>query len=155
MHTDIHTLINFINIECDMLDFLEYDDWLNLWDKDGLYIVPVDQQTDDFANNLNLAYDNDLMRRMRVERLLGGEAISTTPPARTIRTPSRFRILSTQDDIITIRCAQIINESRQGRLRTYPADVTYTLRPNGDTFIIMQKVVRLQSSELASISCFV
>ena len=90
MHIDIQPVINFINIECDMLDFLQYEAWLNLWDKDGLYIVPVDQQTDDFANTLNLAYDNDLMRRMRVERLLGGEAISTTPPARTIRTPLPF-----------------------------------------------------------------
>ena len=155
MHIDIQPLINFINIECDMLDFLQYEAWLNLWDKDGLYIVPVDQQTDDFANTLNLAYDNDLMRQMRVERLLGGEAISTTPPARTIRTPSRFRILNTDKGKITIRCAQIINESRQGRLRTYPADVTYTLRPDGDSFSIIQKVVRIQAAELASISCFV
>ena len=157
MTTNITSVINFINAECDMLDFLDYETWLELWDPDGYYVVPVNQETDDYASELNLAYDDDLMRRMRVERLLGGEAISTTPPAKTIRTPSRFRILNEENGIITVRCAQIINESRQGRMRVYPADVTYKLRPNGDTFIIVEKVVCLANVEdgLASISCFV
>ena len=44
----------------------------------------IDQQTTDFANVLNYAYDNTRDAGKRVQRLYSGESISTTR-ARTIR----------------------------------------------------------------------
>lgn len=137
----------FIHREADMLDFKEYQAWLDLWDADGIYVVPIDPEAEDFANSLNFAYDKADMRKLRVARLESGEAVSTQTTPKTVRAPTRFRILGEEDGRITVRCAQHISENRHGVLRTYPADVTYTLRRDGDDFRIVEKVVRLLNSD--------
>lgn len=141
-----HTLnaaIHFINQEADLLDQGEFHAWLALWQPDGMYIIPIDQQATDFANTLNYAYDNQAMREKRVHRLYSGESISTTPRARTIRMTGRHRLISASDEQVEIRCAQFLYEYRKGNEKHYVADVSYTLVPQGDTFQIAQKVVRL------------
>ncbi len=137
----------FIYKEADMLDFKEYQDWLNLWDADGIYVVPIDPEAEDFSNTLNYAYDKADMRKLRVNRLTSGEAVSTQTTPKTVRAPTRFRILSSDSDRVKVRCAQHISENRHGVLRTYPADVTYTLRRDGEDFRIVEKVVRLLNSD--------
>lgn len=137
----------FIHQEADMLDFKEYQEWLDLWDADGLYIVPIDPDAEDFANTLNYAYDKADMRKLRVNRLTSGEAVSTQTTPKTVRAPTRFRILGQDGESVTVRCAQHISENRHGNLRTYPADVTYTLRRDGESFRIQEKIVRLLNSD--------
>lgn len=137
----------FIHQEADMLDFKEYQEWLDLWDADGLYIVPIDPEAEDFANTLNYAYDKADMRKLRVNRLTSGEAVSTQTTPKTVRAPTRFRILEQDGESVTVRCAQHISENRHGNLRTYPADVTYTLRRDGESFRIQEKIVRLLNSD--------
>lgn len=146
---------NFIELEADILDFKQYSDWLDLWDEGGIYIVPVDAAPDgyEFEDALNFAYDDAAMRQLRVQRLLGGEAVSSETTLKTVRSVSRLRILSDADGVIDVRSAQFIAENRHGNLKTYPADVEYRLRREGDTFLILRKIVRLLNSHnaLASI----
>lgn len=59
----------FIWAEADMLDHSEYREWLNLWNEKGVYIIPIDPNLTDYENNLNYAYDDNHMRKLRVERL--------------------------------------------------------------------------------------
>lgn len=139
-------VLAFLDLEADILDFKEFREWLELWDKDGVYVVPIDNDTTDYANTLNFAYDNAEMRRLRVERLVSGEAVSTETTAKTVRSVSRLRILDTAGDTVKLRCAQFISENRHGILKTYPADVSFILRRDGDSFKIVEKVVRLQNS---------
>lgn len=148
--TDISLLnqvMAFINIEADMLDFEEYDDWLKLWSDSGVYVVPIDPTENDFANTLNYAYDKAEMRSMRVKRLQSGEAVSTQTTDKTVRALSRFRILDDDDSCVTVRCAMYLSECRHGNLTSYPADVTYKLLKNDDDFKIEEKVIRLQNSD--------
>ena len=88
----------FIWAEADMLDHSEYREWLNLWNEKGVYIIPIDPNLTDYENNLNYAYDDNHMRKLRVERLENGEAISTAPKANTVRSISRVRVIQDQDD---------------------------------------------------------
>lgn len=136
----------FIDLEADLLDFKEFRDWLGLWEEEGMYVVPIDPGAEDFAGTLNFAYDNAEMRRLRVERLLGGEAISTQTTSKTVRSVSRLRILPSEGDTVKVRCAQFIAENRHGKVTTYPADVSYTLRRTGGGLKIVEKVVRLLSA---------
>lgn len=147
MSTQLNDVAAFICKEADMLDFQEYREWLDLWAEDGIYVVPVDPNTEDYANTLNFAYDKAEMRKLRVERLLGGEAISTQTTLKTVRAVSRFRILADDGATVKVRCAQHISENRHGNLRTYPADVTFTLRRQGGDFRIAEKVVRLLNAD--------
>lgn len=133
----------FIHTENDLLDFTEYQNWLDLWTEDGLYIVPVDIEQTDYVNHLNYAYDDAEMRRMRVARLSGGESISVETSGGTIRFVSRIRLLSTEEDLLRVRCAMYLTENRRGTIKSYTANVEYHLVPHDDSFLMQSKVVKL------------
>jgi 3-phenylpropionate/cinnamic acid dioxygenase small subunit len=136
----------FIWAESDMLDHTEYEDWLDLWAPGGVYVIPIDPAETDFENTLNYAYDDASMRRKRVTRLTGGEAISSAPVARTVRSVSRLRLLAENGDKVTVRCAQDLREFRKDRFRQHTSDVTYELLREGDSFRIERKIVQLINS---------
>ena len=145
----------FIWTEADMLDHAEYQQWLSLWDEAGTYIIPIDPTLTDYENNLNYAYDNDHMRKLRVERLENGEAISTAPKANTVRSISRIRVIQEQDNEIILRCAQNLREFRKQNLRHYTADITYHLHRQAEGGLkINRKIINLVNSTdtLAGIS---
>lgn len=145
----------FIWAEADMLDHAEYDEWLNLWLESGKYIIPIDPSLTDYENHLNYAYDDHHMRKLRVERLINGEAISTSPKANTVRSISRVRVIEQSDERVVLRAAQNLREFRKENLRHYTADVTYHLQrqATGD-FKIERKIINLINSTdtLAGIS---
>ena len=138
--------IAFVWLEADLLDHAEYDEWLSLWADGGLYIVPIEPGVTDFANVLNYAYDDHTMRQKRVARLRNGQSISASPVARTVRSQSRFRLLSSTAAGCELRCAQIISEFRRGTLRTYTADVEFNLVRGPHGLRIARKVIRLLNS---------
>jgi 3-phenylpropionate/cinnamic acid dioxygenase small subunit len=137
----------FIWAEGDMLDHGEFDTWLNLWADKGTYIIPIDPKEQDFENSLNYAYDDHHMRELRVQRLTGGESISTSPQPRTVRTLSRFRVLFEDAEHVTVRCAQNVREFRKDSLKHYSADIVYELQRFGDSFKIQRKLIRLINSD--------
>lgn len=136
----------FIWQEADMLDHTEYEDWLKLWTENGIYVIPIDPKETDFENTLNYAYDDKHMREKRVARLIGGEAISSAPVARTVRSVSRLRLLSEDGDHVTVRCAQDLREFRKDRFRQHTSDVTYDLLRHGESFRIARKVIQMINS---------
>ena len=137
----------FIWQEGDMLDHGEYDSWLKMWTEKGTYIIPIDPRETDFENTLNYAYDDPHMRELRVQRLIGGESISTSPQPRTVRMQSRFRVLVDDGVQVTVRCAQNIREFRKESLKFYSADLTYQLIRSEGGFKIQRKVVSLINSD--------
>ncbi|WGT25643.1 aromatic-ring-hydroxylating dioxygenase subunit beta [Pseudomonas marginalis] len=137
----------FIWQEGDMLDHGEYDGWLKMWTEKGTYIIPIDPKETDFENTLNYAYDDHHMRELRVQRLTGGESISTSPQPRTVRMQSRFRVLADDGVQVTVRCAQNIREFRKENLKFYSADLTYQLIRSEGGFKIQRKVVSLINSD--------
>lgn len=145
----------FLWAEADMLDHSEYQEWLSLWQEEGVYIIPIDPSLTDYENHLNYAYDNHEMRRLRVERLQNGEAISTTPKANIVHSVSRIRVLQDEGDEIVVRAAMNLREFRKEHLRHYTADLLFHLVKDADTgFKIKRKVVNLINStdNLAGIS---
>ena len=145
----------FLWAEADMLDHGEYQDWLNLWQEEGVYIIPIDPTLTDYENHLNYAYDNNEMRRLRVERLQNGEAISTSPKANIVHTVSRIRILQEDGEVVVVRAAMNLREFRKEHLRHYTADLIFHLVKDADSgFKIQRKVVNLINStdNLAGIS---
>ncbi len=87
------------------------------------------------------------MREKRVERMTGGDSVSASPLARTVRSLSRFRLLSDDGKTIELRCMQDLTEYRRERLKTHIADVEFTLVREGSGFKLMRKVVRLINAD--------
>lgn len=137
----------FIWQEGDMLDHGEYDAWLKLWAEKGTYIIPIDPKQTDFENSLNYAYDDHHMRELRVQRLTGGESISTSPQPRTVRGISRFRVLFDDGMNVTVRCAQHLREFRKDSLKHYSMDLVYELVRAEGSFKIQRKLISLINSD--------
>ena len=137
----------FIWQEGDMLDHGEYDSWLKMWTEKGTYIIPINPKETDFENTLNYAFDDHHMRELRVQRLIGGESISTSPQPRTVRMQSRFRVLADDGLQVSVRCAQNVREFRKESLKFYSADLTYDLIRSDGGFKIHRKVVSLINSD--------
>lgn len=135
--------ISFIWAEADMLDRLDYRLWLPLWIESGRYIIPTQRGLDSYDDSLNIVNDDAVMRAARVKRLLSGFAMSSAPPARTVRTVSRFVPLSAEGSALTLRAAQILVEYKYERQRTLAADMTYRIVATTDGLRLDRKIVTL------------
>jgi len=139
--------IDLIWHEADLLDRLSYKPWLKLWTEAGLYIVPTERGVADHANSLNVVYDNAAMRHARVKRLLSGFSMSSAPPARTVRTISRFVVSAQSDEAIELRAAMMVAEYKYERMRVLAGDVDYRIISVSDSLKIDRKVVTLVNAE--------
>ncbi len=147
--------VHFIWDEAEILDRADYNAWQALWAEEaGFYVIPIDQDSDDFANTLNIVYDNAEMRKARAERLMAGFSISAAPAAKTVRTVSRFKITEAEGDMTTVTAAQHVIEDKFGRQRMFAMNLSYKLVKTDDGIRIHEKVVRLLNSDgvLTSIS---
>jgi 3-phenylpropionate/cinnamic acid dioxygenase small subunit len=136
----------FLWKEADFLDRKDYEAWLDLWLEEGIYILPIGDG-EDFENQLNLAYDNDKMRRLRVDRFNRGFSISSAPAADTVRTVSRIVIESAEGDVIKVRASEHLIEDKFGRQRIWAADLFYTLKVTDDGFKMDRKIAKLLNSD--------
>ncbi len=135
----------FVWKEADILDRKDYDAWLDMWLVEGIYILPMGDG-EDYENQLNLCYDNDKMRRLRIDRFNRGFSISSAPAADTVRTVSRIVIDDVDGDQIKLRTAQHLIEDKFGRQRIWAADVFFTLKKTDDGFKIDRKIAKLLNS---------
>jgi 3-phenylpropionate/cinnamic acid dioxygenase small subunit len=140
--------VEFIWREADLLDRGAYREWLDLWTRDGRYIVPLDRTATDFDATLNYVNDDHAMRALRVQRLVDGQSVSATLAPRTVRTVSRFVTLAADRDFHELRCAQIVVVYRRDKTHVLAADVTYRLVAGGPHGLaIDRKIVSLINAE--------
>jgi 3-phenylpropionate/cinnamic acid dioxygenase small subunit len=145
---ELQDAVEFIWLEADLLDRQDYSEWLALWSATGHYVIPIDRDSEDYAAQLNIVFDDHAMRAARVQRLTSGLSMSASPSARTVRTASRFRRQGDVNGAAVIRCAQHLVEYKYDRTRLLAADVTYHLtRTHGGALALERKVVRLVNSD--------
>ncbi|MFC4502175.1 MULTISPECIES: aromatic-ring-hydroxylating dioxygenase subunit beta [Streptomyces] len=132
--------------EAHLLDRKQYEEWDRLWAPGGLYVIPIEPDSEDFESALNMVYDDDRMRRMRIERLTSGYSISATAAARTVRTLSRFVVQHRDEESVELCSAQVLVGHRREETFVLAADVTHRIRLDGPRPLIQQKVVRLINS---------
>jgi 3-phenylpropionate/cinnamic acid dioxygenase small subunit len=144
----VQRAIELVWHEAALLDRKDYPAWERLFTDDGYYIVPVDPETEDFENSLNMIYDDARLRRLRVERLIQGFSPSAVAAATTVRTVSRFEAVEVSDTEVVLRSAQIITAYKRQETRTLGADLTHRVRlDDNDGDRIAQKVARLIDSQ--------
>jgi 3-phenylpropionate/cinnamic acid dioxygenase small subunit len=136
----------FVWAECEMLDAQNYDPWLQLWTAEGRYVVPVDREVTDFADHLNIVFDDHAMRLARIKRLQSGFSMSSAPAARTVRTVSRFSA-SSDGEKLRLRAAMQLVEFKYQRTRLLAGELSYSLIRRDGELRLDEKVVRLINSD--------
>lgn len=142
--------IAFVWQEAELLDKKDYAAWSALWSEDGHYVVPIDHDATDFAAQLNYAYDDARMRKLRIERLTSGFAMSAADASATVRTVSRFTLGKVEsqgaDTVVEVNSAQVLVGYKRQAHTLFVANLTHRIRFNADGATLEQKVVRLINS---------
>ena len=145
-HQTFARAIEFIWREAELLDRRDYHAWLELWDPKGLYVVPIDPDTTDYASTLNYAFDDHHMRELRVQRMTSGYSRSAADAARTVRTVSRFTLSNDSADIVEVKSSQIIIAYKRGVSTIFAADLTHKISMENGEPRLVEKVIRLINS---------
>ncbi|NGO08069.1 SnoaL-like domain-containing protein [Streptomyces sp. HC44] len=135
--------------EARLLDGKRYEEWDRLWAPDGRYVIPIDPETEDFEASLNMVYDDDRMRRMRIERLVSGYSISAVAAARTVRTVSRFVVARSEEEAVELNSAQVLVGYKREETFVLGADLTHRIVFDRGEPRIARKVIRLLNSQEA------
>lgn len=135
--------------EARLLDGKRYEEWDRLWAPDGRYVIPIDPETEDFEASLNMVYDDDRMRRMRIERLVSGYSISAVAAARTVRTVAGFVVVRSEEEAVELNSAQVLVGHKRGETFVLGADLTHRIVFEGGEPRIARKVIRLIDSQEA------
>ncbi len=75
-------LIDYVYEEARMIDDGRFDEWLSLFTEDGYYWMPLDYKQEDAKHVTSLMYEDEFLRKLRVERLKGERTFSQKPKSR-------------------------------------------------------------------------
>ena len=141
------TPADFLYHEAALLDQRRFDEWLELYADDALYWVPQGEDPDP-ARDVSIAYDDRRRLHERVVRLTSGFAHSQDPPSRTCHVIGNVRQTGESDGALEIASAQIVAEVRRNTQNLFAGQVEHQLVPDGESFRIRRKVVRLVNSDV-------
>jgi len=151
---------SFVYEEAELLDTMDLDRWLELFDADSIYWLPVDPSVTSPLDTLNLVYDDRARLGDRVARFRSGFSFSETPESQTSHLLSNLRLVDA--DVVTRTLSSrpldsgevalagrgTIARLRRGTCDTLHARISWVLRPANLSFtIVMKRVDLLQSQE--------
>ncbi|WP_447644529.1 aromatic-ring-hydroxylating dioxygenase subunit beta [Nocardioides zeae] len=152
----VRRAIELVWREADLLDRKEYDAWQALYADDAVYVIPIERDAESFDDILNMVYDDQRMRAMRVTRMTEGHAIAAVDAAVTVRTVSRFVVTGVEDTVagtvVSLRAAQVLVAYKRGSHDLWAGDVDHRIRLGADRADdrIVRKVVRLVDADAAT-----
>ena len=86
-------LIDFVYNEAHFLDEGRFEEWLDLWAPDSYYWMPLEHRQTDPKLVTSLLYEDEFLRKLRIERLEGERTYSQKPRSRCSHVLNRPRIL--------------------------------------------------------------
>lgn len=135
--------------EARLLDERRYDEWFGLWDRDGVYWIPANEDDYDPATHVSLLYKDWVGLRDRVERLGSGVAYAQSPPSRLRRLVSNVEVEAVADapGLTALRSNFLLVELRRHVQDVFAGTALHTLRLEDGRARIVRKVVRLLDND--------
>ena len=140
---------DFIMMEARLLDEQRWDTWLSLFEPDGHYWVPTSPAQTDPNRQPSLAYEDQLLLNIRIERLRHPQAHSQKPPSQcqhVLQTPD---IRQNADGSVTSRTPFTYVESRGTKQIWLAGVLTHTLVRREGRLLIRLKRVDLLNAQAA------
>lgn len=159
MNVPMTELAEFIYQEAQLLDDAKYQEWLDLFDEDGRYWVPLRGAAQSDSEKSNSIADEDRpLLALRIERLRAGIAHSQQPASQGQHVLQAPRIVGagTASDCIIVRTPFTYAESRGDDLVMLHGHYVHHLRVVAGQLKIALKRVNLvnASSRLPMIQLF-
>ncbi|WP_341669450.1 aromatic-ring-hydroxylating dioxygenase subunit beta [Alcaligenes sp. SDU_A2] len=142
-------VLDFIYQENQLLDEQRYEQWLALFDAQGMYWIPAQADQTDPLQHISLCYESVDMLAMRVARLRHPQAHGLAQDIRTSRLTGNVSFRTRDDAGLHVRGHLIVHEWQGQRLRHFAGQVDYRLDVQGTTWSIHEKKISLVNVEAA------
>lgn len=142
----------FLFEEARLLDERDFDSWLELFTEDGIYWIPILENSDP-TKQTSILWDDSQLRKMRVHQLAHERNVAQSPPSQTVHNITNVQVFPTETDgEIKVRCNLSLHEIRTGNHtqlglgvpRILAGKSEYTLRYNGKWLISLKKVILIE-----------
>ena len=145
----------FLFLEARLIDERRFAEWEALWVEDGIYWVPANGDDTDPHSQVSLIYDNRSRMHNRVERYVGGKAISQQPPPRTVHLVSNVIVEPAASDgtvdgdvSLVVHSTVQVAESRPGvRVDWVGRVIHHLVEREGALRIVFKKVVLVDNDQ--------
>jgi len=137
----------FLFEEARLLDTGQFEQWLKLYEPQGIYWMPSKPDQTDPLNVASIVYEDHAILAIRVQRLLEARALVLTPMPRTTHLVGNIEAQETADGEFTASAAFICVEHQADRQRIYSGRHSYQLARRNDSFRIKMKRVALMNSD--------
>jgi 3-phenylpropionate/cinnamic acid dioxygenase small subunit len=143
-----HDLVRFVLREARLLDEQRYEEWLALFTDDGHYWVPLGRDQTDPILHASLAYEDALLRKLRVERLRSPRAFAQQPPSHShhlLQTPEVKRMDAASNEFVTR--TQFLYTEAQGDAQIQLAGTVF------HTLTVVEGSLRLRLKRVNLLNC--
>ena len=142
-------------LEARLIDGRSFAEWEALWVEDGIYWVPANGDDTDPRSQVSLIYDNRSRMHNRVERYVGGKAISQQPPPRTVHLVSNVTVKPAASDgtvdgdvSLVVHSTVQVAESRPGvRVDWVGRVIHHLVEREGALRIVFKKVMLVDNDQ--------
>ncbi|MBS0427865.1 MAG: aromatic-ring-hydroxylating dioxygenase subunit beta [Proteobacteria bacterium] len=148
----VQALRDFVLLESELLASGSFDAWLELFDEDGHYWVPLDGAAQPGAlHHASLAYEDRLLLAMRIQRMKGPNAHSLQPGVRGMHVLQLPRVERLDHDAneFHVRTHFVYSETRGDREATLAGVWRHQLRNTPAGLRIRLKRVDLLNASAA------
>jgi 3-phenylpropionate/cinnamic acid dioxygenase small subunit len=136
-------------LEAFLLDSRRYEEWIELFEDDGLYWIPLDRSSTDGGESLNIAFEGPPRLRQRVARLRSGIAHAQEPPSSTVHSYSSVLVEDVSPAAAIVRSALLVVHCRFGDQLLVAARCEHRLIARDGGVSIAQKRVDLADVDQA------
>ena len=137
----------FLFEEARLLDAGRFEDWLKLYEPQGIYWMPSQPGQTDPLNVASIMYEDHAILSIRVQRLVEARALVLTPMPRTTHLVGNIEARETEDGEFEAAAAFICVEHQAGKQRLFCGRHAYQLAPYDGSFSIKLKRVALMNSD--------
>jgi benzoate/toluate 1,2-dioxygenase subunit beta len=137
----------FLFEEARLLDNRQFQEWLELYEPQGIYWMPSQPGQTDPLNVASIVYEDHAILAIRVQRLLEARALVLTPMPRTTHLVGNVEAEETADGEFRVGAAFICVEHQAETQKVYSGRHTYQLARHNDSFRIKMKRVALMNCD--------
>ena len=143
LHSEVQ---GFLTHEANLLDSGQFEEWLELFDEDGVYWVPSSPTQEDMHGQVSIILEDKNLLKIRVARLSHPKAHAVNPRPTTVHMVGNISA-DMEGELVISKSKLIMTEFRNSRETCLGGSVTHRLRKKGGKYRIQLKRVDLIQSE--------
>ena len=143
LHSEVQ---GFLTHEANLLDSGQFEEWLELFDEDGVYWIPSSPTQEDMHGQVSIILEDKNLLKMRVARLSHPKAHAVNPRPTTVHMVGNISA-DMEGELVISKSKLIMTEFRNSRETCLGGSVTQRKRKKGGKYRIQLKRVDLIQAE--------